>query len=467
MKNLSFNRRVALNFMGATAIMMLLIYLTIYAVVYRTVYNHMNNDLLAEARELREGLTVQNDSLFITSQREWREPEHGLLEINPIFIQVSRPHGLVKKSPNLGQDKLYVRPSLTEIRYFKDTIKSKPIYQLQFPVTDASGQKKGDILVAVPLKDTQMVLVNLRTVLILSFPIIIVLLFFITNYIAGRSIAPVNNLMREAGNITGKNYTHRLPLPKRKDELYYLTKSINDLIARLQEAIQREKQFTSDASHELRTPLSSMKGVLEVALRKSRNQEYYHDKLYILLDEVNKMSTLSEQLLWLARYEQGNQNIKQEKFSLLEILHQQYELLEDELHKKSLYLNLEFCKDIDIMTDWMMLNRIIQNILTNAIKFSPENTEITVKTFTKEKHAAIEISDHGDGIDPQELDKIFDRFYQADNSRSAQTGGSGLGLSIVKRFTDLLGIAIQAKSRKGEGTSFILEIPLTDQASRI
>lgn len=459
MKILSFNRQVALNFMAATALMMLLIYLTIYAVVYRTVYNHMNNDLLAEARELREGLAVQNDSLIITSQSEWHEPEHGLLEINPVFIQVSHPHGVVKKSPNLGDDKLYVRTKLTEIRYFKDTIKSKPIYQLQFPVTDASGQKKGDILVAAPLKDTQLVLVNLRTVLILSFPIIIVLLFFITNYIAGRSIAPVNNLMREARTITDKNYTHRLPLPERKDELYYLTKSINDLIARLQEAIQREKQFTSDASHELRTPLSSMKGLLEVALRKTRNEEYYRNKFHILLDEVNKMAALSEQLLLLARYEHGSQNIKLEKFRLLEVLHQQHELLEDELNKKSLYLNLESCDDIDVMTDWMMLNRIIQNILTNAIKFSPEKTEIKVKTFTKEKHIVVKIADYGTGINPQELDKIFDRFYQADNSRNSKAGGSGLGLSIVKRFADLLGIAIQVKSRNEEGTAFTLVIP--------
>lgn len=462
MKALSFNRRVALNFMGATAIMMLLIYLAIYAVVYRTVYNHMNNDLMAEARELRDGLAVQNDSLIITSQREWREPEHGLLEINPIFIQVSGPRGLVKKSPNLGQDKLYVRPALTETGFFKDTIKSKPIYQVQFPVTDASGQKKGDILVAVPLKDTQMVLVNLRTVLMLSFPIIIVLLFFITNYIAARSIAPVNRLMREAGKITVKNYTHRLPLPKRKDELYNLTESINDLIARLQDAIQREKQFTSDASHELRTPLSSMKGVLEVALRKSRNEEYYRDKLHILLEDVNKMAALSEQLLLLARYEHDSQNIKYEKFSLLEILHQQHELLQDELNKKSLYLNLESCDNVFVKTDWMMLNRIIQNILTNAIKFSPENAEITVQTITKEKYVTIEFTDYGTGITPQELNKIFDRFYQADNSRSSKAGGSGLGLSIVKRFADILGITVRVKSRNGKGTSFTLEIPRSD-----
>ena len=134
----------------------------------------------------------------------------------------------------------------------------------------------------MPLEESALVLENLKIVLFIAYPLVLIFLFSVSRYIAGKSIKPINKVINTAEKITKENLDKRIDLPEHKDEIYILTSTINELLNRLQDAVLREKQFTADASHELRTPLSVIKGTLEVLIRKPRKREEYEDKNKIL-----------------------------------------------------------------------------------------------------------------------------------------------------------------------------------------
>jgi len=460
MKNGSFSKRVALSFMSATALLVLAVFMTIYGVVYHSVYSHLENDLNAESLELLNSLVLLRDEVIFANPNEWLENEHGQIEVNPTFIQYADSTGtLLRKSSNLLSGQLAIREELTDKTIFEDTIGGSRIYQLQLPVKNHLGRRMGYLSVAVPLDDTIMILKNLRTVLYLAFPIVLLLLYMISDLLASRSIAPVYKLTATARRITDKNYTERISLPQKKDELYTLTETINSLVDRLQGALQREKQFTSDASHELRTPLSVLKGNFDLTLRKKRDPEYYEEKIRTGLREIDRISLLVDQLLLLARYEKDNDIVVRSTFNLQDLVFEQLSLLNDLMEEKSLHPVLDLPSGLELYTDRFMLGRIVENLLNNAIKYSADDGQIVISAATKNETVRLMIRDHGCGIEKEEQNRIFDRFYRSDSSRNGKISGHGLGLSIVRRFSDMLHIGLELESEEGKGTQFTLLIP--------
>ena len=457
MKNSKYSNRVALNFMMASAILSIVIFVTIYTVVHSTVYTHMDDDLNAESNELFNSIVVLSDQIYFTNPNEWLENEHGQIEVNPTFIQYAdSSEKVLRKSPNLVNEALHINKNHPEKHYFRDVISGSPIYQLQVSVKNIQGAILGYISVAMPLEETLMVLRNLRIVLITAFPIVLLILFFISDYIARKSIEPIYRLTNTARKITHENLKQRIELPVRKDELYILTETINGLLDRLQNAVFREKQFTSDASHELRTPLSVLKGTIELMLRKPREVNYYEDKLKYGLAEIDRMSVLVEQLLLLARFESGKETLKYSKLNILDLVHDVVSRLEEQVNKKGLSFDISISSALVLNSDAFMLGQIIENILTNAVKFSSDNGTIHISSIKDSDKTFLKIRDEGSGMLAEEIEKIFERFYRTDVSRNSKVGGNGLGLSIVKRFADMLDIQITVESEKDSGTAFTL-----------
>jgi len=156
------------------------------------------------------------------------------------------------------------------------------------------------------LQDATMVLHNLLKTMVILYPLILLLLFIIARIIAGKSIKPISAIIKTSNIITKDNLKSRIQLPQNQDELYILSQTINSLLDRIENTIEREKQFTSDASHELRTPLTVIKGTLEVLIRKPRQHEEYIEKINFCISEVNRLNHLVDQLLLLARFENQN-----------------------------------------------------------------------------------------------------------------------------------------------------------------
>ncbi|NJO90613.1 MAG: HAMP domain-containing protein, partial [Chloroflexia bacterium] len=250
--------------------------------------------------EVYNGIIQFSDEIIFANEAEWTEQEHGQIEVNPTFIQVSDTLGnVIKKTPNLLDKSLTFfkngKPRIVQ----NSMLSSKSVRQLQAVFKNTQGQKVGYISIAIPLEGSQIVIKNLLSVLLIAFPLILIVLYYVTRFITTKSIKPVRVLTQSAEEITRKNLDKRIDLPVKKDELYQLTNTINNLLDRIEDTLLREKQFTSNASHELRTPLTSLKGTLELMIRKPHDSAYYITKAAACLEEVNRMSVMIEQLLLL------------------------------------------------------------------------------------------------------------------------------------------------------------------------
>jgi signal transduction histidine kinase len=298
---------------------------------------------------------------------------------------------------------------------------------------------------------------NLFFILVVAYPLILLVLFLIARFIAGKSIKPISAIIETSKVITKDNLKSRIPLPQNKDELYLLSQTINNLLDRVENAIEREKQFSSDASHELRTPLAVIKGTLEVLVRKPRNIEEYKEKIDFCVNEVNRLNHLVDELLLLARFENQKQTLKIERVSLNAIFLDVISRNTTVIGEKSISCEAHFDKDFYVQTDAYLLGIIVNNILTNAVKYSKAGGKI-IFAITETNEAVIcSITDQGIGIAKEDLQKIFDQFYRSKSNLHPEIKGTGLGLSIVKRLSVLLQIDLNIESKEHKGTTVVLK----------
>ena len=456
----SLRNRIAFYYIAATAALVAVLFFAIYLTVFDTVYSHLNDDLNAETSEVSSNIVVLNDKFIFANPYEWEEKEHAQIEVNPTFIQVMDTLGnIIKKTPNLINSKLDFNTSIKNNSYYNSKLSGSPVRQLKSAIKNPNGKILGYLLIAVPLEESEIVLTNLKYTLIAGYPVVLMILFFISRFIAGKSIAPINKVIKTAGRITNENLDERIELPSHKDEIHQLTLTINQLLDRLEDVVLREKQFTADASHELRTPLAVIKGTLEVLTRKPREAGYYEEKIKYVISEVDRMTLLVDQLLELSRYESGKITPNFSTFELSEIVDEIFNRLKLNIESKKLTIKLNDGDNVKISSDKSMVEIILENLISNSIKYSESSRAIEIDIKREETQVQCKITDHGSGIPANQLDNIFDRFYRVDESRNASVSGKGLGLAIVKKLTDLLNIELQVESKVGEGTSFTLIFP--------
>lgn len=456
MNAFSFRNRIAFYFLVSTALLITVVFFAIYQIVSFSVYNHINSDIQVEVEKHLEEIEIDQNNTYLIQVDQWRAREHNAVDVNPVFIQfLDFNNQLIDKSPNLKNLDLKLYPESQENQFIDTYLNGKPIRQIQVPLFD-KDHTVGHLIVAMSLDDAEMVLKNLRTILLVSFPLILLVLFLTARFLAGRSIKPINGIIAISSQISKDNLSSRINLPQNKDELYVLSKTINDLLDRIENAIEREKQFTSDASHELRTPLAIIKGTLEVLVRKPRNQAEYEEKINFCVKEVDRMNTLVDELLLLARFENQKQNNKKEAVFLNALVLDILARYSDKIKSKKITIHTRFKEEYTITSDTYLISIIISNLLSNAIKYSHENGEIFVTLEEENKQVICKIIDQGIGISMDDLDKIGNRFYRSQFVQHNEIKGTGLGLSIVKRLTDLLDIPLEIESKSQQGTTVVL-----------
>ena len=454
--NLSFKNRIALYYMLATASIITVVFVVIYFVAQSAMYRGLDNDLTFEAHMHQKEIFVRNDSIFFINKAEWQEREHVEVQANPVFIQIVNSKGaLMDKSPNLKESNLIYHQQQDFFTQFDTKLNKQSIRQIQVPV-EQEGQLKGYILAAMSLESSITVLDNLRQTLLILFPIVLLFLFFITRFLAGRSIIPVQTITQTADRITKNSLKERIPLPSNKDELFTLTSSINELLDRMQDALVREKQFTADASHQLRTPLAVLKGTLEVLVRKPRTDKEYQEKIAFSIKEIDRISEAVNQLLLLARLDKENAKFSKTSVNLQITIDEILQRFRHDISKKGLSVNVTSSEKSSVISDPYYVDMILENIISNAIKYAHPNTTIDLSIFYKNKTLQCQVKDDGIVINPSDLENIFNPFFRSDALNHKAIGGNGLGLSIVKKACDLLGIGIGVKSDKENGTCFLL-----------
>ena len=456
--NLSIRNRISFFYVSATAVIILLLLFIIYTVVRKTAYDNIDRRLQYEADDILDDIDTAKDFIFFKDTTEWNEQEHKAVEVYPTFIEITDDQGkIVKKTSNLKDLILSVTPDPRSKDNFDTELSDKQIRQQQLTILNNNGKVTGYLVIAMPLEGTSLVVENLRYVLTYSFPVLLLLLFLVSRAIAGRSIAPLQNVTKDAENITKENLDRRISFPKNKDEIFRLTETINSLLDRLEDAVLREKQFTSDASHELRTPLSIIKGTLEVLVRKPRETGYYESKISYCINEVDRISEIIDQLLVLARYESGSLLPVIRKIDLNESINYCILRLDEYARDHNIKIRFDNTGKNFVKADPSMLDLILENLLSNSIKYAGESKDVEICVQITGEETVCFIKDHGIGIKEEQLARIFDRFYRSDEARNSQIGGHGIGLAIVKRLCDVQNIQISFESKSLKGTTAVIK----------
>jgi len=453
--NTSYKERIARRLTWVTALIFSLVFLLIYLVANFTVVRNIDRELQLEVDKHKGEIFLVEGKIRFLYLNEWKQMEHTQLQLNPIFIEIVNLEGnSMDRSPNLGENHLTFSPEKAKSEEaWTQKIGSREVRQRQIPLLNA-GKQEGYLLLAKSFEDSRELLDNLRNVLLLIYPLILVSLYLSMRYLAGKSIEPLEKISLKTNQITQQNLNERVPETGTNDEIGQLTRAINSLLGRLEQAMQREKQFTSDASHELRTPLAVLRGTLEVLIRKPRSAEEYETKVKTALVSIDRMSAMLDQLLALARVENGK-NLVKEELELIAFLEELADKITEEQVHPIQFQSLVGVP-IYVATHEKSLEMILQNLLENAVKYSQAGGEVILRVG-KEKEAFIEVVDSGTGIASEYLEQIFDPFFRVQEVLDHGIPGTGLGLAIVKKLAQESSIRLSVSSEKGKGSTFRLD----------
>ena len=315
------------------------------------------------------------------------------------------------------------------------------------------------IQVAVPMHELKEGLSGYAWALIVLIPAVLLIATAGGWWMSRRALQPVNQIIDAARSIGEQSLARRLPVPETQDELQRLSETLNQMLGRIESAFRRITEFTADASHELRTPVALIRTTAELALRKQRTTEEYREALEDVHAESVRTTDLIENLLTLARADAGKVALDRRELDLVQVVRE----VSVQGEKLAGARNLRFRTEVPdgpvpAIGDPSALRRLLLIVIDNAVKYTPEG-EITVRLMSANGNPQVQVSDTGIGIPQGDLARVFERFYRADKSRSRDSGGAGLGLSIAKWIAEVHQGAIEVRSEQDRGSTFILTLP--------
>jgi len=278
-------------------------------------------------------------------------------------------------------------------------------------------------------------------------------------FMAGRALSPIRAMARTAQAIELTQLDSRLELTGASDEIDTLAVTFNDMLDRLGKAVGEMKQFTTSIAHELRTPLTALRGETEMALASAQTPEAYRSVLASHLEEFDKLTRIVNQLLVLARADSGELQLELEVFDLVPMIRNLVDTFALIAADKQIALDVEAPEVLELSGDPQWLERVLVNLLDNAIKYTPENGRVTLKAAQDARESRIEVVDTGCGIPEWAIPHIFERFFRVDPNRAKDIPGVGLGLTLVKWIIDKHRGSIEVLSHEGQSTAFVLHLP--------
>lgn len=342
-----------------------------------------------------------------------------------------------------------------------DTIQGEgvPWRVLSVPYHSNMG-RNGVISVTEDLGDLHETLVDLRLALLIFTPMVVVVSCLGGYFLAGKALAPVDRVTTMAREIEASQLHRRLPHPGVDCEIGRLVETLNHMFARLEASFESMKSFTANASHELRSPLATLRNTIEIMIDQPRSVDEHLDTLHSLGEEVERLSSIVEDLLLLARADAGRVILKLAPVRLDRIMEMQVEAHLPQADSAGVNLQISASATADIMGDDRWLHQLLSNLLDNALKFTPHGLGVMVSVTQDASGTRLTIEDSGPGIPQEDLKRIFERFYRSDPSRSRDlAGGSGLGLAITSWIAEAHGASIWALNRPDGGAVFTVLFP--------
>jgi heavy metal sensor kinase len=328
-------------------------------------------------------------------------------------------------------------------------------------IYDEDHNKQYFLAVGRSLADNQHILDQFTWTYIGLIPFVMITGCLLGWYLAGRAMTPVLEVAEAARRISGSNLSLRIPSRGAGDELDRLIETFNRMIERLENSFSQIRQFSTDVSHELRTPITAIRGQLEVALFTATNTEQYREAMLNALQDIERLSQIVRALLLLSQAESGQLALQKSWLDLSKLLADVVDQFQIPYEAAHLRLRSDLPPDCRAEVDRIQIERMVSNLLSNALKFTPAGGEVRVALTCHTDRMELSVEDTGCGIATDHLPYIFDRFYRVPgNESSGPERGLGLGLSFVAWIAKAHGGSIQVDSAPGKGTRFRISLPL-------
>jgi len=468
-KNTSIRVRLTLWYGSALALILVLFAVSLYLVMSRALREQVDASLDEAAAVAIRTLGEHRFGPFLIFEDLSQDfPEIALLDK---FFQIFGPAGQVTiQSANIQSREIPLsQPSFRASLEGHSTFESVqfengvPLRLLSVPIRQ--GDRLVNILrVGTSLQSTNRMLHRLLVGLYIASPLALLVSLGGGWFLAGRALRPVHAITKAAQRIAAGDWTQRIRTPHSNDEIGQLASTFNDMIGRLEVSFRQIRQFSADASHELRTPLTITKGETELALRRPRQAEDYRVVLESNLEEIDRMSRIVDELLFLSRADLGEIKLKMVPVQLDDLvreIQQQAQVLGEERHIQTV---LEVVEPVVVQGDDLRLRELLLNLLDNAVKYSQKGQTVELSLTVSGGQGKLVIRDHGIGIAPEDQERVFDRFYRTDEARAHAAKGTGLGLSICKWIVEVHHGTIEMKSTTQGGSCFTVCLPLASSA---
>jgi two-component system heavy metal sensor histidine kinase CusS len=270
---------------------------------------------------------------------------------------------------------------------------------------------------------------------------------------------PLREVGETARHISSSNLSERIQGHRYPLEIATLADAFNAMLQRLEDSFSRLSRFSADIAHELRTPVNNIRGEAEVALARPRSAEEYRDALGSCLEESVRLSELIESLLFLARADSPGDHLKRKRQDIRALLSGVRDYYEASAQESGVSLHLHCDEEVMGEVDGELLQRALGNLVSNGLAHTSAGGAVSLTAAQESQQLRIEVKDTGSGIPPEELPKVFDRFYRADPARARNSGGMGLGLAIMSQIVYLHGGDVKIESQVGSGTTVTVILP--------
>lgn len=448
MTNLSIKRKLLIYNIFIQVLILMLFSFSIYKTLEISSKDKIEATLKVIILDIADDI-IEHKKEIIT--REFDEEKEYKFE--PLYIRLLKDKKKIEEVKNTNFPK--------DIKINTKYLKQLPLdfinfeYQKHYIISRLKIQMSNQyyyLEVATNFSTINSTLENLVYILMFIVPIILILSIIGGYFLIYKSFLPIEKLLQKLKNINATDLSKRLESKNKNDEIDLLSQEINNLLQRLEVSFEKISQFSSDASHELKTPLTIIRGEIEIALRKNRSTKEYQDTLSNCLDELITIQQTIDDLLFLAKNEHEVLEERKEELYLDEVSLEAFKEMQTFAKLKDINLECKIKEPLQIRGHHKLLKIAIKNILKNAITFSHKNTIVTISNYKDENNNIICIEDKGIGIPKKDQEKIFDKFYRTDKSRNKESGGTGLGMSIVEKIIKIHKGEIKLQSEENFGT---------------
>lgn len=468
----SLRSRVLASTAAATGIVLLVSGAVVFAWIEKAVWDEFDESLATKARSLA-ALVEQDEDELELEFAEADLPEYRPSERAEYYQVWSPGETVAARSASLeGRDMARIAGPPAEPAYATVTLpngRRGRLVGIRFTPRasdkdrESTARHEATLVLGQETEPIEHVLERIRAGMLAVGATAVLVSVGVLAWVVRRGLKPVDRLAGQISAVGETDLGTRIEPAGCPSELAPVVDRLNDLLARLEAAFRRERQFTADVAHELRTPLAGVRSMLEVALSRSRDTDAYRETLRDCLHVSQQMQSMVESLLCLARADARQLEVRKESIDVATLLRECWSVLAGRAAARRLHVSWDLQEPCVLHADAGKLRPVLQNVLNNAVAYANEGGRIDVTAAARDRTVALTVRNTGSKLSPQQVEHVFDRFWRGDIARRGGEEHSGLGLALCKTMVDVLGGSIRAEStREGE---FVLSIVMPSKGT--